>query len=142
MVEEVLKTALAWGDVNVKPAGGNSEGNSLRLYRRGSPFGAFAYVMPAYAQLRLTADAAEGMKYATVRNVQPSTPHQVNVPLNDRSALDEVRALVRWPTIGLSPRSTGSGSVAPAPVAMDARLRQRLSSELQGGLRAERVQPA
>jgi hypothetical protein len=69
VVEEVLKTALAWGDVNVKPAGGNSEGNYLRLYRRGSPFGAFAYVMPAYAQPRLTADAAEAMKYATVRNV-------------------------------------------------------------------------
>ena len=95
MVEEVLNTALAWGDVNVKPAGGNSEGNYLRLYRRGSPFGAFAYVMPAYAQLRLTADDVQGMKYATVRNVQPSTPHQVNVPLNDRSALDDVRALVR-----------------------------------------------
>jgi hypothetical protein len=95
VVEEVLGTAFAWGGINVKPAGGQSAGNYLRLYRRGSPFGAFMYMFPTYGQLRLTGDAAEGMKHAQARNVQSSNPHQVVVPLDDRAALDEVMALVR-----------------------------------------------
>ena len=95
VVEEVLGTALAWGDVNVKPAGGRSEGKYLKLRRRGSPLGAFMYMFPTYGQLRLTADAANGRKFAHARDVQSSTVHQVVVDLDDRAALDEVMALVR-----------------------------------------------
>jgi hypothetical protein len=48
VVEEVIGTALAWGDVNVRAGGGQSAGKYLRLHRRGSPFGAFVYMHPTY----------------------------------------------------------------------------------------------
>ena len=95
VVEEFIDTTLGWEGVTVQPAGGQSEGKYVSIYRRGSNVGAIAYVHRRYAHLRLPADAAEGTTYARARDVQSSNPHQVVVPLDDRAALEEALALLR-----------------------------------------------
>ncbi|MGH2397166.1 MAG: hypothetical protein ACRDFW_09290, partial [bacterium] len=69
----------------------------VRLHRRGSAYGAFAYVRPHRLKvtLRVSKEIAHGKEHAEVRNVNPQNPYQVKIYLKSPEALKEALALAR-----------------------------------------------
>ena len=90
----LLAEAVTWD--SVETARGTGVGRRyMRLYRRGTPAGAFAYVQPRKIHFRLPGSAATGRRYARARDVQARNPHQVTVTTITRESLPEIVELAR-----------------------------------------------
>jgi len=93
--EAIIREVLSWASVYAVVGPGIPGGRYLRFHRRGAAVGAFLYLNPKRAILRLPGDAASGMEYAVARAVVETNPHQVGVRLDEPEALEEVLALTR-----------------------------------------------
>ncbi len=99
--EAFLREVLGWGDVEARRgrSGQWDDGATdyARVHRRGSPFGAFVYVYPRHRLLvfRLPAAAADGLRYAHVRDVKAGDAYKVRMLLPAPDALAEAINLAR-----------------------------------------------
>lgn len=105
LIEGFLEEVLGWPDVEARrgKSSRTEDGQTryLRLHRRGSMLGAFAYVYPARmsVRMRLVHEDIEGHKYAQKRNVRTEgadpNPYQVRIDLRDAKAIREATELAR-----------------------------------------------
>ena len=107
MVEAFLLEVTSWDDVDPpewgKP-GSDSKADYLRLKRatvskqgRGRPPGAFVYLFPARAavRLRLRVEDVESAEYAKPRGVKKDVAYQAQIPLHHEGMLKEAVSLAR-----------------------------------------------
>jgi hypothetical protein len=94
-VEAIITEVTGWEGVRVAVGSGIPGGRYLRFHRRNASVGAFLYLNPKKAVVRVPGDAADGMTYAYARDVVETNPHQVTVPLEEPGAIDEALALIR-----------------------------------------------
>lgn len=105
LIERFLAEVLAWPDVEARrgKSSRTDDGQTryLRLHRRGSQLGAFAYVYPARMSVRMRLNHAdiEGRKYAQKRGVRTEgedvNPYQVRLDLRDSDAVAEAIELAK-----------------------------------------------
>jgi hypothetical protein len=93
-VEAFLSDVLDWDDVQARRGTGVGE-RYMRLYRRRTGVGAFAYVHARKIDFRLPASAASHRRFARARDVADRNPYQVRVSDLSSSALEELLELAR-----------------------------------------------
>ena len=105
LIERFLAEVLGWPDVEARlgKSSRTDDGQTryLRLHRRGSQLGAFAYVYPARMSVRTRLNHLDikGRKYAQKRNVRTDgdnvNPYQVRIDLRDSDAVKEAIELAK-----------------------------------------------
>lgn len=96
-----LKDILSWGDVEARRGRSTQWDDGMtdytRVHRRGSRFGAFVYVYPRHRLLvfRLPVSAANGLRYASVRDVKAEDAYKVRMLLPAPDAVAEAISLAR-----------------------------------------------
>lgn len=99
-VQTFISEVMSWGEVDLHRGNRrNGEGGTayIRLHRRGSNVGAFAYFRPRRLKLtlRLPREAARKFQVAEARKVQPENRYQVKIYLKSPEAVKEALALAK-----------------------------------------------
>lgn len=98
---QFLSAIVGWGDVDARRGTSAKLEDGMtryvRLHRRGTSLGAFAYFRPRRLKvtLRLPKEAALGQQHAEARAVKAKNPYQIKIYLRSAEALEEGLALAR-----------------------------------------------
>lgn len=101
IIADFIREVLGWGDVEARRGQSTKRADGMtryvRIHRRGSNLGGFAYVYPRSLKvtLRLSSSTATGVQHARVRNVDSRNPYKLAVPLTSESAKADALALAK-----------------------------------------------